>query len=79
MSKAFQPPHRNSKTGQILENGQQVCPVCFENFNSTEAGDMHRNGDFGSQRRCLDPADAGLVPIQNKYKTIVWRTFNGNY
>ena len=78
VSKAHQPTHRNSKSAQLLENWQQVCPACFKNFNSTEAGDRHRIGTFGIDRRCASPDEVGLIPIPNKYKTIVWRTRNGD-
>jgi hypothetical protein len=58
----------------MLQNWQQVCPVCFENFNSTEAGDVHRIGEFGIDRRCANPNEVGLIAIPNKYETTVWRT-----
>ena len=76
VSKANQPPHRNRKTGQKLENRQQVCPVCFENFNSTEAGDAHRKFYEGANPYCIDPDSAGLIPIQNRFGTSVWRLPN---
>lgn len=74
MSRAKQPPHRNRKTGQLLENRQQVCPVCFENFNSSEAGDAHRRLNSMGKIECVFPGELGLLPIENRFKTIVWRT-----
>ena len=73
MTKAHQPPHRNPKTGAELENKDQVCPSCFENFQTTQAGDAHRVGSFGIDRRCLPPQDVGLIPEINKYQTRIWR------
>lgn len=75
MSKAHQPPHRNSKTQELLLNAEQVCPVCFENFTSTRAGDEHRVGEIGTtERRCANPKEVGLVAKRNKYGTLVWST-----
>jgi hypothetical protein len=73
VSKAHQPPHRNSKTEELLLNAEQVCPVCFENFSSTRAGDEHRVGEIGTpERRCADPKDVGLIAKPNVYGTLVW-------
>ena len=75
MSKAHQPTHRNLRTGKELRNIEQVCPVCFENFTSTRAGDLHRVGEIGTpERRCAEPSSVGLVRKPNKYGTQVWST-----
>ena len=75
VSKAHQPPHRNSKTRELLLNAEQVCPVCFENFTSTRAGDEHRTGEIGApERECANPKDVGLIAKQNQYGTLVWST-----
>ena len=75
MSKTHQPPHRNSKTQELLLNDEQVCNVCFENFTSTRAGDLHRVGEIGTpERGCAKPEDVGLVAKPNKYGTLVWST-----
>ena len=76
MSKEHRPSHRNPKTGEILENKEQVCPSCFENFGTTEAGDVHRVGIFGIDRRCDSPSNVGLIGIPNAFKTIIWRLQN---
>ena len=73
MSKAHQPPHRNSKTQELLRNIEQVCPVCFENFANNGVGDIHRVGEIGTpERRCAEPLKVGLVLQPNKYETQVW-------
>ena len=75
MSKTHQPPHRNSKTQELLLNDEQVCPVCFENFTSTRAGDLHRVGEIGApERGCANPKDVGLIAKPNYYGTRVWST-----
>jgi hypothetical protein len=73
MSKAHQPPHRNLKTQERLLNAEQVCPVCFENFSSTRAGDEHRVGEIGTpERGCANPKDVELIVKPNVYGTLVW-------
>ena len=75
MSKAHQPPHRNSKTQELLLNDEQVCPVCFENFTSTRAGDLHRVGEIGTpERGCTSPKDVELIAKRNEFGTLVWST-----
>ena len=75
MSRAHRPPHKNPKTAEWLENKEQVCPVCFENFGTTEAGDLHR--DLTKKRfTCLPPAQTGQVAVQNSFGTQVWRIPN---
>ena len=72
MSKEHRPPHRNPQTKEMLENKEQVCPGCFENFGTTEAGDLHR--DLTKNRfMCLPPAKTGLVTVENSFGTQVWR------
>ena len=73
VSKAHQPPHRNSKTGQQLRNIEQVCSVCFENFANNGVGDLHRVGEVGTpERRCAEPLTIELIQMPNKYGTLVW-------
>jgi hypothetical protein len=73
VSKAHQPPHRNSKTGKQLRNIEQVCPVCFENFANNGVGDLHRVGEVGTpERRCAEPLSVGLQLVPNKFGTLVW-------
>ena len=75
MSKEHRPPHRNTRTREMLENKEQVCPACFENFGTTEAGDIHR--DLSKKKfRCIPPAQTGLVAIKNSFGTRVWRVSN---
>jgi hypothetical protein len=73
VSKAYKANHRNPSTGELLENREQVCSACFENFGTTKAGDLHRSGSFGIDRRCLLPSEAGLINIPNRFGTEVWR------
>lgn len=72
MSKAYRAGHRDPRTGQFLNTIEQICPACGFFFKTTEAGDLHRVGRFEVSRRCLHPADAGLVPVPNNYGTTVW-------
>ena len=72
MSKAHSPTHRNGRTGDLLKNSEQVCSECFENFATTEAGDLHRVGEFGVNRKCINPESIGLIKILNRYGVEVW-------
>ena len=73
MSKSHSPTHRNGRTGDLLNNREEDCSECFENFATTEAGDLHRVGEFGTpRRRCAEPSSVGLVLAPNKYGTMVW-------
>ena len=75
MSKTHQPPHRNSKTQELLLNDEQVCNVCFENFTSTRAGDLHRVGEIGAPEiGCANPKDVWLIAKPNYYGTRVLST-----
>ena len=73
MSKAHRANHRNKATGELLENREQVCPACFKNFGTTEAGDLHRTGSFGADRCCLSPTEVGLIGFANRFGAEVWR------
>lgn len=56
---------------------REHCPACHRTFNSGYAGDKHRRGTHGIDRRCIDPGEAGLVPTVHTYKDvtfIVWST-----
>ena len=66
------PPHLNPLTGEVLENRQQVCPACFENFASTEAGDIHRRRDMDEDPYCANPEEVGLFVKVNRFGTEVW-------
>jgi hypothetical protein len=77
VSKEHKALHRNPRTKQWLENREQVCPSCFENFGTTEAGDAHRIGVPGMDRRCLTPEMAKLIATTNKFGTIIWRINDG--
>lgn len=72
MSKEHRPPHRNPRTKEMLENKEQVCTSCFENFRTTEAGDKHRESSKGIFA-CLNPRSTGLQSVKNDYGTVVWR------
>jgi hypothetical protein len=72
VSRAHRANHRNRLTGELLENREQVCPACYENFGTTEAGDAHR--DLTSiPFLCIKPSQVGLIPTENKFGTMVWR------
>lgn len=71
-SKAHRPPHINRYTGELLRNIEQVCSACHLNFATMAAGDGHRVGKFGLDRRCANPVDVGLIKTQNKFGAVVW-------
>ena len=72
MSKSHKALHKNPRTNQWLENREQVCTACYENFGTTEAGDAHR--DLSQLKfTCLKPSQVGLVLVYNKFGTPVWR------
>ena len=73
MSKSHSPTHRNGRTGDLLNNREEDCSECFENFATTEAGDLHRVGEFGIDRRCINPEIVGLIHLENRFGTKVWR------
>ncbi len=75
MSKEHRAAHRNPLTKLWLENKEQVCTGCYENFGSTEAGDAHRDLT-GIEFICIPPEKVGLIPIENKFGTLVWRIRN---
>jgi hypothetical protein len=64
--------HFNRYTGEQLQNSIQVCSGCHRNFSSTKAGDKHRIGAFGKDRRCASPEEVGLVKNINPYGAIVY-------
>jgi hypothetical protein len=72
VNKAHKALHRNPRTKQWLENREQVCPACYENFGTTEAGDAHRDL-IQIKFSCLNPTQVGLVSVDNKFGTPVWR------
>jgi hypothetical protein len=75
VSREHRPHHRNPRTKEFLENKEQVCPACFENFGTTEAGDLHRDLS-GLKFICLQPDSKGLIPLENSFGTKVWRVPN---
>ena len=68
--------HRNKYTDEILSSAVQYCDSCHINFLTTEAGDKHRIGKFGVDRRCISPEDAKLIKLINKYGAVVYKTRN---
>lgn len=48
------------------------CPACHETFNSDSAAEKHRRGAPGIDRRCLPPAEAGLVAVEQTWG-ICWQ------
>lgn len=49
------------------------CPACHETFNSDSAAEKHRRGTPGPDRRCVPPAEAGLVAVEQPWGTC-WQT-----
>lgn len=45
------------------------CPSCHITFNSDSAAEKHRVGKPGIDRRCVDPAAVGLVPVEQPWGT----------
>lgn len=48
------------------------CPACCRTFSTDGAAGKHRVGKFGIDRRCVDPAAVGLVPVQKPYG-VLWQ------
>ena len=49
------------------------CPACHETFNSEYAAEKHRAGKPGIDRRCLPPAEAGLIASEQPWGQC-WQT-----
>ena len=65
-------PGRNPKTGEVLENWQQVCPACFRNFASDESGSKHRRRRKRRSVICVHPKTVGMWLKKNRFGTEVW-------
>ncbi|WP_412079001.1 hypothetical protein ACLF6K_37290 [Streptomyces xanthophaeus] len=48
------------------------CPACCRTFSTDNAADRHRQGRFGIDRRCVDPATVGLVAVDKPYG-VLWQ------
>lgn len=46
------------------------CPACCRTFSTDTAADKHRIGKHGVDRRCVDPAEVGLVAKDKPYGTL---------
>lgn len=78
MSKEHRPGHKDPYTGLPLGNREQVCKACGYFFGTIEAGDAHRVGIFGVNRRCIHPNEAGLVAVHNRFGTVIWVVDDGD-
>lgn len=65
--------HINKYTGEIVAQSVEICSGCHINFATTEAGDKHRAGVFGKNRRCLTPKEAKLIKLINDYGAIIYK------
>lgn len=65
--------HFNRYTKEELQNFVEVCSGCHLNFATTEAGDKHRIGVIGKDRRCASPEDVGLKKVINKYGAAIYK------
>lgn len=45
---------------------------CHQTFSTDNAADKHRQGRFGIDRRCVDPATVGLVAVEKPYG-VLWQ------
>lgn len=54
--------------------GRSHCPAdgCHRTFSCDSAAELHRKGKHGIDRRCVDPASVGLVPVQKPYG-VLWQ------
>lgn len=62
----YQGLHRNSKTGEVLAQNVQVCPMCWKNFSSDDAWEKHWDRKKPRGQQCLDPSEIGLKAFQNR-------------
>lgn len=70
----YQGLHRNSKSGEVLAQNVQVCPMCWKNFSSDDAWEKHWDRKKPRGQQCLDPDEVGLTPFQNKSGSRIYRT-----
>lgn len=70
----YQGVHRNSKTGELLAQNVQVCPMCWKNFSSDDAWEKHWDRKKSRGQQCLDPVAVGLLEFQNKSGSTIYRT-----
>lgn len=49
-----------------------AAPGCHRTFSTDSAADRHRQGRFGIDRRCVDPATVGLVAVNKPYG-VLWQ------
>ncbi|WP_256988152.1 hypothetical protein [Streptomyces sp. BR123] len=56
-----------------LTRSHCAAPGCHRTFSSESAADRHRQGRFGIDRHCVDPATVGLVPVEKRYG-VMWQT-----
>ena len=62
------PPCGNWWTGATRSH----CPACCRTFSTDNAADKHRQGRFGIDRHCVDPATVGLIPVEKPYG-VLWQ------
>ena len=70
----YQGVHRNTKTGELLAQSVQVCPMCWKNFSSDDAWEKHWDRKKSRGENCLDPIEVGLTAFLNKSGSIIYRT-----
>ena len=65
--------HYNRKTGELLSQNVQVCPMCYRNFASDRAWEKHWDRKKPRGYQCLIPEEIGLVSLKNKKGATVYR------
>lgn len=66
--------HKNTKTGELLAQNVQVCPMCWKNFSSDDAWEKHWDRKKIRGQQCLHPIEVGLMEFQNKSGSTIYRT-----
>ena len=69
----YQGVHKNPNTGEVLAQNVQVCPSCWKNFSSDDAGDRHLDRIKIPGQRCIEPSEVGLVAFKNRWGSTIYR------
>jgi hypothetical protein len=66
--------HTNKKTGEVLAQGVQICPMCYKNFSSDDAWEKHYDRKkYPDPSCCQEPTSVGLIPFKNSRGATIYR------
>ena len=64
----------NKKTGEVLAQGVQICPMCYKNFSSDDAWEKHWDRKKPRGIQCSHPEEVGLEGFTNTFGSTIYRT-----